>query len=278
MSARLPWHNTVLRRLASQRAENRLPAAILLDCPEGWGVDELLTAAVCQILELTEQQSLTEFAHPDLFWAQVDGAALKVEQSRELISFATKTRQIAPRKVAAVPHAHLLNTNAANAMLKILEEPPPATHIVLATSYRSRLLPTIRSRCQVYSVQRDVTSALHWLQDQNQMVTPTEFAISGYAPLRFVAGERFDIAGWVEQLGSERNRAACVKAVLEGDVLAILGDWLRWILWQQRQRPQRRQLAFAKELAETRYNIEHSNAANTRLLVERLTTYWQRIA
>ncbi|NLB63997.1 MAG: hypothetical protein GX801_07825 [Fibrobacter sp.] len=51
------------------------------------------------------------------------------------------------RRVIVIPHAHAMNENAANALLKNLEEVPPNTHFILTTSQRSSLLPTIISRC-----------------------------------------------------------------------------------------------------------------------------------
>ncbi len=52
------------------------------------------------------------------------------------------------RSVVAIFEAHLATAEAQNALLKILEEPPPSAAIVLVTEYPDRLLPTIRSRCQ----------------------------------------------------------------------------------------------------------------------------------
>ena len=60
-------------------------------------------------------------------------ALIKIDQVRALNAFAVQTPQIAKRKVAAVFDAHLLNVNAANTLLKTLEEPPQNTHILLCT-------------------------------------------------------------------------------------------------------------------------------------------------
>jgi len=56
-------------------------------------------------------------------------------------------------KVLIVDDAHLLNTEAMNALLKTLEEPPDRTHVVLVTSRPNSLLPTILSRCRAISFQ-----------------------------------------------------------------------------------------------------------------------------
>ncbi|MBS0243303.1 MAG: AAA family ATPase, partial [Proteobacteria bacterium] len=56
-------------------------------------------------------------------------------------------------RVVIVDTADLLNINAANALLKSLEEPPPRTYFLLLTSAPGRLLPTIRSRCRVLDLQ-----------------------------------------------------------------------------------------------------------------------------
>ncbi|MBL9217325.1 MAG: DNA polymerase III subunit gamma/tau [Opitutaceae bacterium] len=66
---------------------------------------------------------------------------------REFISRIQKSPQISFRKVAIVYEADRMNTEAANAFLKTLEEPPASTTILLLTTRPYSLLPTIRSRC-----------------------------------------------------------------------------------------------------------------------------------
>ena len=108
---------------------------------------------------------------------------IKIDQVRAQNAFAVQTPQMAKRKVAAVFDAHLLNVNAANTLLKTLEEPPRNTHILLCTPYWSRLLPTIRSRCQYLQVSADTQQAQDWLQTQGVAFSEERFAQAGYAPI-----------------------------------------------------------------------------------------------
>ena len=95
-------------------------------------------------------------AHPDLFVAERAwdekkekfAGEITVDTIRQLISFMTRTSETG-RKVAIIDSADELNRNAANALLKVLEEPPACTLLLLLTSAPGRLLPTIRSRCRV---------------------------------------------------------------------------------------------------------------------------------
>ena len=119
-----------------------------------------------QLLGIESDKAPEDIAHPDFRWVVPDGAVIKIDQVRALNAFAVQTRQMANRKVAAVFDAHLLNVNAANTLLKTLEEPPPNTHIVLCTPYWSRLLPTIRSRCQYLQVSANTQQAQEWLRAQ----------------------------------------------------------------------------------------------------------------
>lgn len=93
-------------------------------------------------------------AHPDLLVLErlVEGGkvkkAISVDQSRELPEFFSKSPSQAQHRVAIIDAADDLNINAANALLKILEEPPESGVLFLVTHAPGRLLATIRSRCR----------------------------------------------------------------------------------------------------------------------------------
>ncbi|HBZ99725.1 MAG TPA: DNA polymerase III subunit delta', partial [Pseudomonas sp.] len=65
----------------------------------------------------------------------------------DLVGFVTQTAQLGGRKVILLEPAEAMNLNAANALLKSLEEPSGDTVLLLISHQPSRLLPTIKSRC-----------------------------------------------------------------------------------------------------------------------------------
>jgi len=73
---------------------------------------------------------------------------IPVDEVRRLKSFLALSAEAGGRRVVIVDSADDLNANAANALLKSLEEPPPQTIFLLITSAPGRLIPTIRSRCR----------------------------------------------------------------------------------------------------------------------------------
>lgn len=85
--------------------------------------------------------------HPDVQLVKPDGSRLKVEQMRELRRDNARRPYEARHKVFIVDQAELLTDEAANSLLKTLEEPPGPAVFILLTAYPARLLPTIRSRC-----------------------------------------------------------------------------------------------------------------------------------
>ena len=95
-------------------------------------------------------------AHPDLFvaerlWDEKKSkyqAEITVETIRKLTAFLSRTAAGGGARVAIVDCADDMNRNAANALLKALEEPPANTLLLLLSSTPGRLLPTIRSRCR----------------------------------------------------------------------------------------------------------------------------------
>jgi DNA polymerase-3 subunit delta' len=100
---------------------------------------------------------------------------ISVDQVRKLISnFSTHTH-ISSTRVALIMPADRLNTNAANALLKLLEEPPDQSILILATSETARLPKTILSRCVLFSLAApNRQQSLQWLEE----FIPDELRIS----------------------------------------------------------------------------------------------------
>lgn len=86
--------------------------------------------------------------HPDVAWIAPAASTIKIEQVRELIREAHLRPLAARKRVFILREADRLSEEAANSLLKILEEPPDDILLVLITSLPDALLPTIRSRCQ----------------------------------------------------------------------------------------------------------------------------------
>ncbi|UGA36395.1 DNA polymerase III subunit delta' [Chromobacterium haemolyticum] len=79
---------------------------------------------------------------------------IKIEAVREVIDFAHLSAHRAGRRIVLVEPAESLNPAAANALLKILEEPPAEVLFLLVAHAPQRLLPTIRSRCRQFPLTR----------------------------------------------------------------------------------------------------------------------------
>ena len=89
---------------------------------------------------------------------------IPIDQIRILIDNFARRPHISQRKVGLIVPADRLNINAANALLKLLEEPPPDSLLILATSEPSRLPRTVLSRCIRLNLSKsDREQALEWL-------------------------------------------------------------------------------------------------------------------
>lgn len=169
-----PWQEALWQQLAgrSQHAH-----AYLLHGPAGIGkralAERLMARLLCQApmgLDACGQckscHLLAAGTHPDNFVLEPEEAdkAIKVDQVRTLVAFVVQTAQLAGRKVVLVEPAEAMNLNAANALLKSLEEPSGDTVLLLISHQPSRLLPTVKSRCvqQACPLPSEVMS-LAWL-------------------------------------------------------------------------------------------------------------------
>lgn len=89
--------------------------------------------------------------HPDLLLIHPEGGMIRLEQIRSLQAALAFSPLVAKRRVCIVFDAHGMNAEAANALLKTLEEPPDRSYLFLTADSVTGLLPTIVSRCQVVS-------------------------------------------------------------------------------------------------------------------------------
>lgn len=140
-------------------AEN-LPAVVLFYGPDGTG-KKLTALRIAKALnctnnnipesffcnECTSCQKIEKQIHPDLHILNKEGDSIKIENVREMIKTISQVQFEGKRKVAIIDNAEALTIQAANALLKTLEEPPQNTNIILISSNPGKLPLTLRSRC-----------------------------------------------------------------------------------------------------------------------------------
>jgi DNA polymerase-3 subunit delta' len=113
---------------------------------------------------------------------------IRVEQVRQAIAWAQQTSGRGRGKVMLVHPADALNTTAANALLKTLEEPPGALRLLLTSADPERLLPTVRSRCQRLRLELPATDvAQAWLLTQGMSDPGHLLMAAGDSPLEALA-------------------------------------------------------------------------------------------
>ena len=156
--------------------------------------------------------------HPDWLVLEPEeaGKMIKVDAVRQLVDFMAQTSQQGGRKVIVLHPAEAMNNNAANALLKSLEEPTADTYLLLVSDQPSQLLATIRSRCQQVSLPLPAADqALAWLQqaqpDLDQAVAEQLLVMAAGAPLRALALYQQGAAEWRSDV------VAGVKQLLKGE-------------------------------------------------------------
>src|SRR5690606_27063109 len=99
--------------------------------------------------------------------AKTPSKEIKIDQIRALADFMNISTHRQGMRVILLYPAEALNTAAANALLKTLEEPPPNTMFLLVSNSLDRLLPTILSRCRKFALTMPgKDEALQWLNEQ----------------------------------------------------------------------------------------------------------------
>src|SRR5450759_1208875 len=112
---------------------------------------------------------------------------ISVDQIRGLADFFGMSAHQGGRRVVVIHPAEAMNTNAANALLKNLEEPSQGLLFILVSHKPQQLLPTILSRCLSFALPApDTASAMRWLTEQGVKYPAEALATSGFSPLQAV--------------------------------------------------------------------------------------------
>jgi DNA polymerase-3 subunit delta' len=142
--------------LARAVADDATSHAYLFFGPSGSGKTAAARALACALLchddgcgDCLACSAIRRGAHPDVRFLEPEGAATyMVEQIRDVIHDVSLRPADGDRKVYVFGRAEAFNPQAANALLKTLEEPPPGVTLVLLSTSFEAVLPTIASRCQ----------------------------------------------------------------------------------------------------------------------------------
>jgi len=171
-----PWLQPVWQRFLAMRAQNRLPHALMVAGDAGLGTWPL--ARMMALAVLCEQpradgpcgdcpacRQAVAGVHPDLhsLTVQDERSLISVDNVRDLIDAFSLTCR-GQYRVTLIERAERMNVQAANALLKTLEEPPPGSLMVLTSQRADHLPATIRSRVQRLAVvEPDREAMLSWL-------------------------------------------------------------------------------------------------------------------
>lgn len=235
-----PWQRNLWQRLLLLR--ERMPHAILLHGRQGIGklvfAQALAHALLCESPEGDGHACgqcvscgwLGQGNHPDFRLIEPedrgeDEVAENLDEARLTTKAKKKSRHILIDQIRALgdlvgltAHRHglrvvilhpaeTLNLNAANALLKMLEEPPPATLFILVTHQLPRLLPTIRSRCHKIAMTMPRRGdAESWLAAQGVVNPAFSLAQSGGAPLAALEADQAEQRAGIEAFATHLVR------------------------------------------------------------------------
>ena len=275
-----PWHQTQWNELLARK--QALPHAFLFRGREGIGkldfVRKLAQTLACATPDASGAcgacQSCRWFAagaHPDyreimpevLRPAESDGAAsserkpsqqIPVEEIRNLHDFINLSAHQAGGKTIVLYPAETLNVNAANALLKSLEEPPPDTRFMLIAHRPSYLPATIVSRCQqIVLPTPSVQMGEQWLRGQGVAEPALRLAQTGNAPLaalglddgEFWTQRKLLLAGLA---ATTIDAFALAEQIRDFPIVRLLGWLQRWTY----------DLLSAKSIGQVRYNPDYA--------------------
>ncbi len=226
----LYWLNSFTEQWRQRLSAGRAPHAVMLSGPRGSGKRAAAAWLAATRIGQTPLDALPAFPvtlpeHPDVHWLTrlEDKQSILIDQVRALVADLALTSYEGRGKTAVIEPADLMNTAAANSLLKTLEEPSGDALLVLVVDRMGRLPATIVSRCQRIEIGLPTENdALDWLnryQPGEQWLEPLRNA--GGAPLEALrAASRLDL---LRTLGRDLNAVAGKSA----SPLEVAARWAR---------------------------------------------------
>ena len=195
-----------------------------------------------------------------------------VDDIRSLQDFLALSSHRLGKRLVLLLHAETLNLSAANALLKSLEEPTPATHFILVTHVPGRLPATVRSRCQSLLLpgpRRE--EALQWLVEQSIDRPETFLDLSGGSPLDALHLSRMDVGSrvsWLKALSDPHVSLTRLSAMTSKIPVKEWVDWLhKWVHDLLEQKVTGR-IRYHSDLSELSTRISHQAGLYDLLVLE----------
>jgi DNA polymerase-3 subunit gamma/tau len=184
--------------------------AACLNCEHGPTIRPDGTCPSCQAIHNAASLDVIEMD------AASNNSVEDIRDLRERVAYAPVSGK---HKVYILDEAHMLTSAAWNAFLKTLEEPPPNTVFVLATTEANKILPTVADRCHRFDFTRPTVEQIATVLQRVSQHEGIEIPADALALVaRHATGSFRDALGTLEQLVTYAGRSVAL-----GDVLAVLG-------------------------------------------------------
>lgn len=252
------------RLLGRALSSDRLPHGLLFKGPDGVGKC-LFGRGLAAAINCKDQGStgacgvcsscrkLYSGNHPDFSVIRPDNGAIKIDQVRQLVKEISYPPYESPMRVVVLEDVHTMRREAANSLLKTLEEPPGGNLLILTADSAREILPTLTSRCQVIPFvpldieQTCIILTAHGVEGTDAQILArlsgccpgvaltlhkTEMVVMWRQVVGFLSDPAIDENKDVGQLLRLAEKVATLKEALPG-FLGLLRLWIRDLLFEE---------------------------------------------
>lgn len=202
-------------------ASGRLSHGLLLCAEKGIGVNHFAFLLACDIVGTSDINAVKEGQNPLIQIVEGEGASglIRVETIRKINENVNFSSISGEKRVVLIKNCENFNQSSANALLKNLEEPKDDITYILTTNSPQSILPTIRSRCSIYTLtQPTELETLQYFEKENADISIVKKLMENYS---FNIGKIKNAIDNPDRYAVLQNAVAVYNAAKRGDAYEV---------------------------------------------------------
>lgn len=226
--------NHIIDQVYSILKQNRLAHGVLIKNSDNISMKEVLNKVAFMLLRVIDRNDRNNLEnHPDIYYIKSNGDQIKVDVIRELLKKIYLTSHGGKARIVIIEPLEALNKSAANALLKVLEEPPIGVYFITTANQLEWVTPTLRSRLQVFNLSLTLEKKKAYIKKKHNMNESDANKALVISDMNIGVISRIKMDRQIWKLRKELIKVICGELTpleLTIDIDTYYSDYIYWLI------------------------------------------------